>query len=590
MSKLICLLLIILLLHNIGHATSNGLIIEAEDYSEYFDNTEGNACGAYRLEDVDIESCSEGGFSISWIESGEWLEYTISGLDTDTYDIFFRVARLEAESDAGSLSILLDGSTTYDAVNIPNTKSWQLWQDVCINNVFLEKGEHTLRVSFQGSFNFNYLYLASSTNPPIPPLKPALPPVPTPPDNYCSMVNRYGQLQVIDNKLCDQNGNPVQLRGVSSHHLQWVPFVDNHTIANLAYNWGISVIRPAMYVEDYKNGESYGGIMLQPEYMKAKLLEMVQDAIDAGIYVLIDWHIHNNPMNFVSEASFFFEEMATLFGKYPNIIYEICNEPEYTEWNVVKQYANTIIPLIRTCDPDNIVLVGTPEWCQAVDIVADDPLDGYSNIMYTMHFYAGSHQQNQRDRAQYALNKGLPLFISEWGTSNHTGGLDHQFFLEESRTWLDWMNNRNISWINWSFGNKSESSAALVYSARMSGPWKNADLTESGKLVKSMFEANKIPYTVPIILNTENQPIKRTNILQKNGTSSISFNVNGLECQQICINIFNTKGTLVKKISNISPRFILDISGFPPGLYTVEISIPEISTPPKMFSNNFIVF
>ena len=177
-------------------------------------------------------------------------------------------------------------------------------------------------------------------------------------------MSQYGQLQVNGTSLCDQSGNPVKLKRMCSHGLQWFPFVAEHTIHNLVYDWQIQVIRPAMYIEDYKNGDYWGGYIVQPEYMKSKLVEMIEDALDVGIYVLIDWHIHNDPTNFTNEATRFCKEMATTYSGYPNIIYEICNEPEYVSWDTVKTYANDVIPVIRAIDPDNIIIVGTPNCCQ----------------------------------------------------------------------------------------------------------------------------------------------------------------------------------------------------------------------------------
>ena len=141
--------------------------------------------------------------------------------------------------------------------------------------------------------------------------------------------------------------------------------------------------------------------------------------------------------------------MAARYGSYPNVIYEICNEPEYVAWDVIQGYANTVIPEIRSIDPDNLILVGAPNWSQDLDTVANAPLTGFSNVMYSLHFYAGSHGQALRDKADYALGRGLPIFVSEWGMSDSTGGTNQVVYAAESRTWLDWVNQRGLSWINW---------------------------------------------------------------------------------------------------------------------------------------------
>jgi endoglucanase len=87
----------------------------------------------------------------------------------------------------------------------------------------------------------------------------------------------------------------------------------------------------------------------------------------------------------------------------------------------VKAYSEEVIKAIRTNDPDNIILVGSPHWSQDVHLAAEDPIKGYSNLMYTMHFYAGTHKKWLRDRTDDAIKKGLPVFISECAGMEATG-------------------------------------------------------------------------------------------------------------------------------------------------------------------------
>jgi aryl-phospho-beta-D-glucosidase BglC (GH1 family) len=463
------------------------ILLEAEDYTDFYDTTSGNEGNIYRNDDVDIESCSEGGYNVGWIEQDEWLQYDISMTESDTFTIYVRIASPMEKTEG--FRIQIDGSYVTNWVSVPDTGAWQGWEDVVVNDIAIDAGSHTIRITMNGDFNFNFIYIVSSTNPPEPTEPPGALPTSTPPPGYTSVVDQYGHLKVIETYLCSEDSTPIRLKGMSTHGLQWFPIMKEHTIHNLVYDWGISVIRPAMYVEDYKNDEFWGGYIAQPEYMKGKVIEAVDDAIDVGIYVLIDWHIHNDPTNFTSEAIAFFQEMAAMYGSYPNIIYEICNEPEYVSWNTVKTYANDVIPQIRSIDPDNIILVGTPNWCQDVDVVSDDPLTGYTNIMYSLHFYAGSHSQSLRDKADYALIKGLPLFVSEWGTSDSTGGSNGNLYLTEAAVWANWMNQTYRSWINWSFCNRSESSAALLAGVNIGGPWEASDLSESGSYVNGLITA-----------------------------------------------------------------------------------------------------
>jgi endoglucanase len=299
-----------------------------------------------------------------------------------------------------------------------------------------------------------------------------------------NVVDKNGNLRVIGTNLCNQSGTPIQLRGVNTHGPQWYPVTINQTIPNLAETWSISIVRLAMYVEDFKNGDFWNGYLAHKEDIKATICDMADDAIAAGIYVIIDWHIHNNPTNFTDDAVDFFTEMSGRYGSYPNVLFEICNEPEYTDWPVIKEYANQVIPAIRNNDSDsneNIIIVGTPNWSQDVHIAADDPLSGYTNIMYALHFYAASHQQTYRDNVKYALNKGLPIIATEWSACDYDVSYNN---FTEGLTWVNLLNSRNISWINWSFCNRDDASAILKPGVSIAGPWANGDLTATGLWVK----------------------------------------------------------------------------------------------------------
>lgn len=291
------------------------------------------------------------------------------------------------------------------------------------------------------------------------------------------VVRRHGQLQVLRNQLCDAQGVPIQLKGVSSHGLQWFPFSKN-TLKNLISDWHITVIRAAMYT-----GE--GGYIGNESLMKQRVKLLVDQAIQYGIYVIIDWHIlsDNDPNLHKTEARSFFTEMAEIYGSYPNVLYEICNEPNQVTWNsAIKPYAEYVIPAIRAVDPDNIIIVGTDTWSQGVDAAADNPLN-FKQIMYALHFYAGTHTKWLRDRANAALAKGIALFVTEWGATQASGS--GGVYLEEAERWIDWMADKKISWCNWSVSNKAEDCAIFKPGVSLDGPWQDKDLTESGLWVKS---------------------------------------------------------------------------------------------------------
>jgi endoglucanase len=285
-------------------------------------------------------------------------------------------------------------------------------------------------------------------------------------------------------KLLTADGKPVQLRGMSSHGLQWYgKYANEDVLLWLRDDWNIQVWRAALYLSE-------GGYIAQRS-LKSKVIDSVEAAIKLGIYVIIDWHVHldRDPRLYQRYAIEFFREMSQNYGSYPNIIYEICNEPngpQVTWSEAVKPYAEAVIAEIRKYDPDNIIIVGTPTWSQDVDIAAKDPILGYNNIMYALHFYAGTHGEELRGKAKTAIDMGLPIFVTECGTSQATGG--NGVFEDKFMEWLSFLNKHKISWVNWSVNNKGEDSGNLVHNADREGKggWADKDLSQSGKLVRKL--------------------------------------------------------------------------------------------------------
>lgn len=292
-----------------------------------------------------------------------------------------------------------------------------------------------------------------------------------------SMVDRHGALQVIDRRLCDQQGAPVLLRGISTHDLKaFGRFANREGVRFLAREWKVTVVRPALYVESF----------LADRTIEQRLDEIVAACEENGIYCLVDWHVlhERNPQRTQEEAVAFFRRKAAQYRDRPHVIFEICNEPngpEVTWREHVKPFAEAVIPVIRALAPRSVVIVGTPTWSQDVDLAARDPLP-YENLLYAMHFYAGSHGEALREKVREASRR-VAIFCSEWGTTLASG--DGGPFPAESKEWLDFIEANGISWCNWSLSDAAEASALLRPGARSDGGWADDELTESGRWVKA---------------------------------------------------------------------------------------------------------
>ncbi|MES2673978.1 MAG: cellulase family glycosylhydrolase [Pseudomonadota bacterium] len=253
-------------------------------------------------------------------------------------------------------------------------------------------------------------------------------------------------------------------------------FYNAQAVAWLKNDWKSTVIRASMGVEDA------GGYISDPSN-KTRVTTVVDAAIANDMYAIIDWHTHKAELN-QAQSIAFFKEMATKYGNTNNVIYEIYNEPLQISWSgVIKPYAQAVISAIRAIDPDNLIIVGTPTWSQDVDVAANDPIAG-TNIAYTLHFYAGTHGQSLRDKAQVALNKGIALFVTEWGSVNADGG--GSVANSETDAWVAFMKANKISNANWALNDKAEGASALVSGASANGGWVNSQLTASGAKSKDI--------------------------------------------------------------------------------------------------------
>ncbi|MEE1899202.1 glycoside hydrolase family 5 protein [Flavobacterium rakeshii] len=286
-----------------------------------------------------------------------------------------------------------------------------------------------------------------------------------------AQVSKHGQLSVKGTKLTDEKGKHVMLRGVSfGWHSFWPRFYNQETVKWLKDDWKVNVVRAAMGIE--VGNDTY---IQNPQFATEKIMAVVEGAIANDIYVIIDWHSHNINLE---EAKLFFEQVSKKYGNYPNVIYEVFNEPDDESWADVKSYSEQIIKIIRKNDPDNIILVGCPHWDQDINLPAADPIKGFDNLMYTVHFYAATHKQELRDRTDKAIESGLPVFISESAGMEASG--DGPMNYDEWQNWIDWMEERGLSWITWSISDKDETCSMLQKSASSTSEWKENDLKESG--------------------------------------------------------------------------------------------------------------
>lgn len=438
-----------------------------------------------------------GNFEASWKTGNTWeeggkkcgtCELTVtnkSGGNLSSWNISFTVPNGFAITSSWSGIFSVSGTTvnvkneSYNG-NFANGTSITIGFNYSCSSAFTPPSNITINGKSAGSGGGGN---EGGNNPPVTTAQNPVNPLPAPVSN--GLVKDHGKLSVKGTQLVDKNGKNFQLKGMSTHGIAWFPdFINKDAFKTLRDDWNTNVIRLAMYTHEY-GGYCSGG---DKNYLKSLIDKGVQAATDLGMYVIIDWHVlqEQSPQVYKNEAKAFFTEISAKYKNYENVLYEICNEPNGSiSWNSdVKSYAEEIIPIIRKNSPDSVIIVGTPTWSQDIDKAAADPIKE-KNVMYALHFYAATHKEWLRQRVTDCYNKGLPIFVTEFGCCDASGNGANDF--SQTKEWLSLLDSYGISYCNWNLANKDEASSAFKSSASANGNWKESDMSESGKWIRKWF-------------------------------------------------------------------------------------------------------
>jgi len=299
-------------------------------------------------------------------------------------------------------------------------------------------------------------------------------------------LSQNGRLSVCGTQLCNAHGFPIQLRGISTHGLQWYGWGDcitDESLDAIKNDWGADIVRVSMYIQE-------DGYETNPQFYTDMVDTIVENLYQRGLYALIDFHMLDpgDPNYNLERAKTFFSHVSATHGAKGNVLYEIANEPNGVYWSSIKTYADQVIPVIRANDPDGIVIVGTPDWSSlgysgtpAIDSISNNPIDD-DDVMYTFHFYAASHGQYYRTGFDQASDI-LPLFVTEFGTQNYAGEETNDFVSTE--LFFDIMDEKKISWINWNFSDDWRSGAVLKTGSCAAGEWTGDALKEAGTWIQN---------------------------------------------------------------------------------------------------------
>jgi endoglucanase len=299
-----------------------------------------------------------------------------------------------------------------------------------------------------------------------------------------SPLRANGQLHVCGVKLCNAGSAPVQLRGMSTHGLQWyAQCVDDASLDALAGDWGADIMRISMYIQE-------DGYETDPEGFTDRVSSIIDELTERGMYALVDWHLLDpgDPYYNLERAKTFFTEIARRHNGNTNLLYEIANEPNGVPWSRIKSYAEELIPVIRAADPETPIIVGTPAWSSLgvsdggdeAEIIAN-PVNA-ANVMYTFHFYAASHGDEYLGALTRAAD-ALPMFVTEFGTQEYTGDGPDDFAM--AQRYVDLMAAKQISWTNWNYSDDERSGAVFEPGTCPDGPFTTPErLKPAGEWVR----------------------------------------------------------------------------------------------------------
>ena len=410
-------------------------------------------------------------------------------------------------------------------------------------------------------------------------------------------VSQYGQLMTGKNSQgkgriygsCEgvKDGAEVQVRGMS---LYWsllpkaTEFWTEEGVSTMVRDMNIQIVRAAMATgsDDWwgcKDGsESCGddksahitGYASDPEFQKNLMKTVVEAAIKNDIYVIIDWHSHNANEQ-TESAKTFFKEMAQTYGQYDNVIFELFNEPTDIAWSVIKNYANQVVPVIREYS-DNLILVGNRQYDQNPQEAIGNTVSG-ENIAYTFHYYANSHCWSGQTswgsacegaNAQQAIDAGLSVFVSEWGTANADGGGTPD--QSKNTGWQNWIDGNKLSWANWSASKIDEGTAAFQGSSSKT----SLQYTTSGNMVKGYLASNPTSYT-KCSSNGGNGGEETPIFVKSDLNYSVTFANKTLHIAgaPATVEVYNLQGNRLMVLENVSGS--LSLASLPAGKYFARI-------------------
>ncbi len=400
---------------------------------------------------VQLENTTDtgGGQNVGWIDTNDWMTYSINPSTTGWYKVEYRVASTSA---SGQIVLSQNAKDVSAVTSVPNTGGWQSWTTVT-SRVYLSRGVQSLSIFAKaGGFNINWVNLTAEVNNSLPAIKQS--------GHYwvdasgnrvhlrgtnlgnwlqlefwmmnesmSAFGNKIGDQCTLEGALAGRFGNAEKERLMKVFRDSWITTRDFDYMKGM----GMNVVRiPFLYsvVED-----EYNPYNLRPDAWQY-LDWAVNEAEKRGMYVILDLHgtvggqaaaseQHDGcvgPAQLWTSATYrdrtkwLWDKVASHYaGRTAIAAYDLLNEPWGTDATTLANFSYELFNVVRAKDANHVILL--PGHNSGIDAYGNPNSRGLTNVSMWMHFYPGLWGWN--DTATYGA--GQANMYSNWLHCNAGG-------------------------------------------------------------------------------------------------------------------------------------------------------------------------
>lgn len=308
-----------------------------------------------------------------------------------------------------------------------------------------------------------------------------------------------GKLSKSGKYVIGEDGKPFELRGIGTHHL--TQYHNLHTLESLrALKYcGVNCIRMSAYLKDHKftysDGQNAVGYLTSPNALKAEMDEIIQNCVELGLYVIVDWHVWSGGGETLSTDSAveFFTYFAEKYASCKNILYELANEPFSDTLADIVSHCKTLRELIRSYVVDPVLITGIRSFTNGVmEMYNALQAENIDDIFLSQHRYSGGASI---ETFRTWWENGIPLFITEWSNTSASTGTQSSMNITEGNNFLIFFHENSIPNCIWKFTDQTMAYAVMTNKGTInnqyyaSGKFLRNDFSEYGQFMFDRFSS-----------------------------------------------------------------------------------------------------